>query len=114
MVIPVVCAMQQTVTACTQKLDQKIVSKLPFAQPLLQHAVCTNSTGYHLELRHELPDKVAIGIILAPKGDRAVHSVILIEESAGRKPHPVCVVQAPVIVYQQPVEDISACRPGAI
>lgn len=78
------------------------------------NVACPLQKAAHLELRHKLPDKVTIGVVFAPKGDGAVDSVVLVEECAGRQPHPVCVVQAPVIVYQQPIKDIPASCPGAI
>ena len=75
--------------------------------------VCDMRTIY-LELGHKLPDKVPVGIVLLPKGDRAVHSVVLVEESACRQPHPICIVYAPVIINQQSVEHIPASCPGAV
>lgn len=78
------------------------------------NAACPLQKTTHLELRHELPDKVTIGVVFAPKGDGAVHPVVLVEERAGRQPHPVCIVQAPVIVYQQPIKDVPAGCPGAV
>ena len=68
----------------------------------------------HLQLRHKLSDKVPIRVILLPKSHRAVHPVVLVEESACREPHPVGVVQAPVIVYEEAIKHVSACCPGAV
>lgn len=68
----------------------------------------------YLELRHKLPDEISVWVVLLAKSDGAVHPVVLVEESTGRQPHPVGIVQAPVIINQQSVKHIPASLPGAV
>ena len=45
--------------------------------------------GNCCQLRHKAPDEAPLRVILLAKGDRAVHTIVLVEESTGRQPHPV-------------------------
>lgn len=59
----------------------------------------------------EFLDIHSILVGLFAKCDRAVASEVLMEIGRARQPHPVAVVEGPISIKQEPVENLSSLLP---
>ena len=64
-----------------------------------------------LEHGQEVPDEVPILVILLAKADRAVDAEELVEEGAGRQPHPVAIVDMPIPINEEAVKRVPPLLP---